>query len=156
MKKVALSIVLAVLLFCTSACGLIDLVRPSDTGEEVQNPNFVPPQTDIYGTWYGSPEKGGVEYVFNPDGTCVIDGQTFIWTVWSETESEIQVECSNGMWITVANLHTGMPTMFDQDIVLTRIPLLWEFCGIWETDRGKVGYLDEYEVQFFDGGHTDL
>ena len=146
---------LAVLLLFLGACGIIG-GKPSDSGEELQNHDFVPPQADVYGTWYANPENGGEEYTFNEDGTCVINGETVTWTVWQETEDEVQIETGNGMWINVVNYEGGMPMMYCNGVSLVRYPQIWEFSGHWETDRGYSACLDEYEVQFFVNGYNKV
>lgn len=155
MKKAIVLVSLAALMLCLGACGLIG-GKPMGSDEVLENPDFVQPQTDIYGEWYANPEFGGEVYVFNEDGTCIINGENCTWNVWVEEDNLIQLECSNGMWIEVANFESGMPMMYCNGVSLVRYPQLWEFCGYWETDRGHGAGLDEYEVQFFINGYTKI
>lgn len=148
---VVFAVVFALLLV---ACGSDDK-EPSVFGGP--DPNFALPKADICGVWYASPENGGREITLNPDGTCVIDGQTYYWAVDYETESELQLHYGDGSYMSVINLAQGMSQLCSSEYgVLIRTPLLWQFRGIWETDAGRQAYLDEYDLQFIDGGHTNL
>ena len=154
MKRIFGVVFVVVIALLLAACGS-DGKEPSILGNP--DPNFALPKADICGVWYGSPENGGREITLNPDGTCVIDGQTYYWAVDFETETELQLHYGDGSYMSVLNLAQGMSQLCSSEYgVLIRTPLLWEFRGIWETDAGRQAYLDEYDLQFIDGGHTNL
>lgn len=152
MKKVILASLLAILLLLLCACG--GSSEPEIFG--TPDPNFTPPAADIYGTWYAAPENGELAITIHNDGTCVVGDQAHYWSVWKETEDEVQLNYS-GVYISISGLSRSMPVLYSQEYgTMVRTPLLWQYRGIWETDDGRQAYLDEYDLQFIDGGYTQL
>lgn len=152
MKKVILASLLAILLLLLCACG--GSSEPEIFG--TPDPNFTPPAADIYGTWYAAPENGELAITIHNDGTCVVGDQAHYWSVWKETEDEVQLNYS-GVYISISGLSRSMPVLYSQEYgTMVRTPLLWQYRGIWETDDGRQAYLDEYDLQFIDGGYAQL